>query len=82
MANGLSQNLLGEFPDQAVLLGQSDEVGRKNKTVGRVVPARENFEPDDAACAQVHQRLENGDERFQVECLNHIVQRCEHGPLL
>jgi hypothetical protein len=54
---GGAQDPLAELDDQAVLLGDRDEVGRADEPAVRVLPADQGLDVPDGAAGQVDDRL-------------------------
>ena len=61
IGTGAVQHPAANRDDQASLLGDGDELGRRNAAAFGVVPAQERLEPDDVAGA-------NRKERLVMEC--------------
>ena len=61
-----------EGEDRAVLLGQADELGRIDRAAGRVVPADERLDADDAAGARARRSAGSGRQVAAADALAEI----------
>src|SRR3954452_16013100 len=64
---GLVKDPAADRDDQAGFLSQRDEVERRNLAEGRVLPAKQRFEPDHLERLELHDRLVSERELFLVE---------------
>jgi len=66
-----------ERADEARLLGQGEEAGGREQPAGRVLPAHERLDADDAARAQLDLRLVVQDELLAVERAREVPEQRE-----
>jgi hypothetical protein len=90
LSKGLAQDLPGQRADEAVALGEPDEVGGKVHAKFRVARAGQDFEAHHHAGAQLHQRLKERDhfivvkgvrQRFQGGFHSYLGKETFRGPM-
>jgi hypothetical protein len=83
----LVEDPFADLSDQPHLLGNRDEIGRRDQTALRVVPPQESLEPSDAILHQIKKRLKEqfklvGGKRLakaEFELSTYLYQRVHFG---
>ncbi len=70
---GLAENELSEDDDQAVGLGGRDELDRRNRTAGRVGPARQRLGADDPTGGELDDGLVGDEQLVALERLAEVA---------
>ena len=70
---GAPQHPLAEIDDQAGMLGDRDELRRRDFADGRMVPARQRFDADDLFAAGIHDRLVGGGKPVVLDGVEQVA---------